>query len=143
MLAIGLGAVLFQPTSNNKLQVISYNSRILITQEQKLSTYDRELCAVTFALTVYEFIIIGSKFPITLFTDHNPLLFLFTRKGILTPRQYKAQILLTNFSNLRTIHTAGTNIAVADMLSRDFFLLTPPLVNYNKILYRHILNLFN
>ena len=57
---IGLGAVLFQPNSNNKMQVISYNSRILTTQEQKLSTYDRELCAITFALSQYEFIVIGS-----------------------------------------------------------------------------------
>ena len=42
----GLGAVLFQPNSNNKMQVISYNSRILTTQEQKLSTHDsvRTLC---------------------------------------------------------------------------------------------------
>ena len=40
---IGLGAVLFQPNSKNKMQIISYNSRILTTQEQKLSTYDREL----------------------------------------------------------------------------------------------------
>ena len=29
-------------------------------------------------------------------------------------------MLLTKFSNLRIIHTAGTNLAVADMLSRDF-----------------------
>ena len=83
---LGLGAVLFQPNSQNKrelmrflfqpnlqnkMQFISYNSRILNTQEQKLSTYDRELCAVIFALQVYEFLFIGSKFPITLSTDHN------------------------------------------------------------------------
>ena len=116
---IGLGAVLFQPNSKTKMQIISYNSRILTTQEQKLSTYDRELCAITFALSQYEFIIIGSQFPITIFTDHNPILFLFTRKGNLTPRQYKAQMLLTKFSNLQIIHTAGTNLTVADMLSRD------------------------
>ena len=29
-------------------------------------------------------------------------------------------MLLTKFSNLQTIHTAGTNLTVADMLSRDF-----------------------
>ena len=117
---IGLGAVLFQPNSKNKMQIISYNSRIITTQEQKLSTYDRELCAITFALSQYEFIIIGSNFPITISTDHNPILFLFTRKGNLTPRQYQAQILLTKFSNLQIIHTAGTNLTVADMLSRKF-----------------------
>ena len=62
------------------MQVISYNTRILTTQEQKFSTYDRKLCAITFALSQYEFFIIGSKFPIIVFTDHNPILFLFTRK---------------------------------------------------------------
>ena len=102
------------------MQIISYNSRILTTQEQKLFTYDREICAITFALSQYEFFIIGSKFPITIFTDHNPILFLFTRKSNLTPRQYKAQMLLPKFSNQQIIHTAGTNLTVADMLSRDF-----------------------
>ena len=116
----GAGAVLFQPNSNNNMQVLSFSSRIFDTQEQKLSTYDRELCAVIFALQTYEHYIIGSKFPITLFTDHNPILYLFTRKGNLTPRQYRAQMLLTKFSNLRIVHTAGTNLPVADMLSRDF-----------------------
>ena len=38
---IGLGAVLFQPNPQTKMQIISFNSRILNTQEQKLSTYDR------------------------------------------------------------------------------------------------------
>ena len=119
---IGLGAVLFQPKANNKLQVISHNSRILNTEEQSLSTYDREFCAVTFALTVYEFIIIGTKCSLTLFTGLIPLLFLFTRKGNLTPGHYKARMLLTKLSNLRIIHSAGTNLALADMLSRNFFL---------------------
>ena len=74
------------------MQVLSYSSRIFDTQEQKLSTYDRELCAVIFALQTYEHIIIGSKYQITLFTDHNPILFLFTSEGNLPPRQYKAPI---------------------------------------------------
>ena len=37
---VGLGAVLFQRNEDNKMKVISYNSRILNTQEQKLSTLD-------------------------------------------------------------------------------------------------------
>ena len=34
---VGLGAVLFQMNEENKMKVISYISRILNTQEQKLS----------------------------------------------------------------------------------------------------------
>ena len=139
---IGLVAVLFQPSSNNTMQVLSYNSRILTTQEQKLSTYDKKLCAITFALSQYEFMVFGSKFPITIFTDHNPMLFLFTRKRNITPRQYKAQKLLTKFCNLQTFHTVGTNLTVADMLSRDFSTTTkcqlqykslPPLIDFLQL----------
>ena len=35
---VGLGAVLFQRNEDSKMRVIFYNSRILNTQEQKLST---------------------------------------------------------------------------------------------------------
>ena len=51
-----------------KVKVISYNSRILNTQEQKLSTLDRELLAIVYALQIYEFLIIGSPHPIFIFT---------------------------------------------------------------------------
>ena len=37
---VGVGAVLFQMNEENKMKGISYNSRILNTQEQKLSTLD-------------------------------------------------------------------------------------------------------
>ena len=100
---IGPGAVLFQPNSNNKMQVTSYNSRILTTQEQKLSTYDRELCAITFALSQYEFIVIGSKFPITIFTDHTPFFSFSSVKVTLLPdniklKCYQQSLQLTNYS---------------------------------------------
>ena len=83
---VGLGAVLFQMNEENKMKVISYNSRILNTQEQKLSTLDRELLAIVYALQIYEFLIIGSPHPIYLFTDHKPLLHCFAKKGNLSPR---------------------------------------------------------
>ena len=47
---IGLGAVLFQLDENNKMKVISYNSRILNPQKQKLPTLDRELPGLVHAL---------------------------------------------------------------------------------------------
>ena len=67
---VGLGAVLFQMNETNKMKVVSYNSRILNTQEQKLSTLDRELFAIVYALQIYEFLIIGSP-------HHKPLLHCF------------------------------------------------------------------
>ena len=117
---IGLGAVLFQLNEQNKMKVISYNSRILNPQEQKLSTLDRELLGIVHALQIHEFLIIGSPHPIHIFTDHKPLLHCFTKKGNLSPRFYRAQMQLTKFSKLKIIHTPGKNLSVADMLSRSF-----------------------
>ena len=102
------------------MPVFSFVSRTLSTREQKVTTYDREKCAVTISLTVNEFLIIGSKFQNKLFTDQNSLLFHFTRKSNLTPRQNKAHKLLTQISELQNIHTSGTNSTIVDMLSRGF-----------------------
>ena len=107
---IGLGAVLFQLNEQNKMKVISYNSRILNPQEQKLSTLDRELLGIVHALQIYEFLIIGSPHPIHIFTDHKPLLHCFTKKGNLSPRFYRAQMQLTKFSKLKIIHTPGKTL---------------------------------
>ena len=104
---VGLGAVLFQMNEENKMRVISYNSRILNTQEQKLSTLDRELLAIVYALQIYEFLIIGSPHPIYTFTDHKPLIHCFAKKGNLSPRFYRAQMQLIKFSKLKIIHTPG------------------------------------
>ena len=76
---IGLGAVLFQLNEQNKMKVISYNSRILNPQEQKLSTLGRELLGIVHALQIYEFLIIGSPHPIHIFTDHKPYYIVFQK----------------------------------------------------------------
>ena len=81
------------------MKVISYNSRIVNPQEQKLSTLDRELLRIVHALQIYEFLFIGSPHPIHIFTDHKPLLHCFTKKGNLSPRFYRAQMQLTKFQN--------------------------------------------
>ena len=117
---IGLGAVLFQLNEQNKMKVISNNSRILNPQEQKLSTLDRELLGIVHALQLYEFLIIGSPHPIHIFTDHKPLLHCFTKKGNLSPSFFRAQMQLTKISKLKIIHTPAKNLSVADMLSRSF-----------------------
>ena len=70
------------------------------------------------ALQIYEFLIIGSPHPIHRLTDHKPLIHCFTKKGNLSPRFYRAQMQLTKFSKLKFIHNPGTNLSVADMLSR-------------------------
>ena len=79
------------------MKVISYISRILNPQKQKVATLERELLGIVHALQIYDFIIIRSPHPIHIFTDHKPLLHCFTKKGNLCPRFFRAQIQLTKF----------------------------------------------
>ena len=102
------------------MRVILYNSRLLNTQEQKLSTPDRELLAIVYALQTYEYLIIGSPHPIYIFTDHKPLLHCFAKKENLSPRIYRSQMQLTKVSKFKIIHTPGKQLTEADMLSRTF-----------------------
>ena len=132
---IGLSAVLFQLNEQNQIKVISYNSRILNPQEQKLSTLERELLGIVHALQIYEFIIIGSPHPIHVFTDHKPLLHCFTKKRNLSPRFYRAQMQLTKFSKLKIIHTPGKNFSVVDLLSRSF---TKGEFQINQLKHKHL-----
>ena len=85
------------------MKVISYNSRILNPQEQKLSTLDRELLGTVHE--IYEFLIIGSSQPIHVFNDHKPLLHCFTKKGNLSPSFYRAQMQLTKFLKQNNSHS--------------------------------------
>ena len=117
---IGLGAVLFQLNEENKMKVIFYNSRTEPSpQGQKLSTLHRELLGILQVVRINEFLINGSPHPIHVFTDHKPLLHCFTKKGNLSPRFYRAQMQLTEFSKLEIIQTPEKNLSVADMLSRS------------------------
>ena len=103
---IGLGSVLFQLNEQNRMNVISYNSRKLNPQKQKLSTLDRELLGIVHALQIYEFVITGSPHPILIFTDHKPLLHCSTKKGNLRPRFYRAQMqFIKNFKTQDYPHT--------------------------------------
>ena len=104
----------------NELKVISYNSRILNTQEQKLSTLDRELSAIVYASQLYEFLLIGSPQPVYIFTDHKPLLQCFAKKGNLSPRFHRAEMHLRTFSKFKIILHLEKNLNLETMLSRTF-----------------------
>ena len=78
----GIGAALLQqhPTEK-KMRLVSANSRLFTPIEMRLSTLIRECSAIIFALTEYEFLLTGSNHPIILFTDHKPIIYLFTQKN--------------------------------------------------------------
>ena len=115
---IGTGCILVQQFPEGK-RIVSFNSRVFDNAEQKKSTLHRELCGIVSALQTYEHYIIGSPFPIYLYCDHKPILYLWGRKGQLSHRFFKYQVIITKFHNLKIIWTPGSNLAFPDTLSRN------------------------
>ena len=81
---IGIGCVLFQTNEHGKLDVISYNFRILATIEQKLCTIYREIIGIVYSLTIYKHNIIGSDPFIIVLNVHKPILSCSLKKGNLS-----------------------------------------------------------
>ena len=100
------------------MNFISVNSRLFTQAELRLSTRMREYTAIIYTLTEYEFLILGSKHPTVLFTDHKPIIFLFTQKSNPNHRINRHQLILMKFPNLHSVCTAGKNLALPDTLSR-------------------------
>ena len=100
-----------------------------------MSTLHRELCGIVSALKTYEHYIIGSPFPIYLYCDHKPILYLWGRKGQLSHRFFKYQVIITKFHNLKIIWTLGSNLAFLDILSRNVTLseANRPQLQHNEI----------
>ena len=119
----GIGAALLQShNGTNKMNHISANSRLFTQAELRFSTLMREFTAMIYTLTEYEFLILGSKHPTVLFTDHKPIIFLFTQKSNPNHRVYRFQLILMKFPNSHIVWTAGKNLALPDTLSGN----TPP-----------------
>ena len=115
---VGTGCILIQEFPEGK-RIISFNSRIFDKAEQKTSTLHRELCGIVSALQTYEHYITGSPFTIYLYCDHKPILYLWGRKGQISHRFFRYQVVITKFQNLKIIWTPGSNIVFPDILSRN------------------------
>ena len=114
----GTGCILIQQCPEGK-RIISFNSRVFDQAEQKMSTLHRELCGNVSALQTYEHYIIGSPFPIYLYCEHEPIFYSWGRKGQLSHRFFRYQVITTKFQNLKIIWTPGSNLAFPDVLSRN------------------------
>ena len=115
---VGTGCILIQQFPEGK-KIILFNSRVLDKAEQKMSTFHRELCGIVSVLQAYEHYIIGSPFPIYLYCDHKPIVYLWGRKGQLSHRFFRYQVIITKFQNLKIIWTPGTNLAFPGILTRN------------------------
>ena len=125
----GIGASLLQShNGTNKMNLIAANSRLFTQAELRLSTLMRECTAIIYTLTEYEFLILRSKHPTVLFTDHKPIIFLFTQKSNPNHRVNRFQLILMKFPNLHIVWSSGKTLALPNTLSRN----TPPEVLTRK-----------
>ena len=85
------------------MNLISANLRLFTQAELRLFTLMRECTATKYTLTEYELLLLGSKHPTVLFTDHKPIIFLFTQKSNPNHRVYRFQLFLMKFPNLHII----------------------------------------
>ena len=115
---VGTGCTLIQHFPEGK-RINSFNSRSFDKAEQKMPTFHRELCRLVSALQTYEHYITGSYFPIFLYCDHKPILYLRIRKGQLSHRFFRYQVTITKFQNSKIIGMPGSNLAFPDILSRN------------------------
>ena len=99
------------------MNLISENSRLFTQAKLRLSTLMRECTAIIHTFTEYEFLILGSKHPTVLFTDHKPIIFLFTQKSNPDHRVYRFQLFLMKIPNLHIVWTAGKNLALPDTVT--------------------------
>ena len=115
---VGTGCILIRQFSERK-KIILFDSRVFDKAEQEMSTLHRELCGIVSTLQTHEPYIIGSPFPIYLYCDHKPILYLKGRKRQLSHRFFRYQVIITNVLNLRIIWTPGLNLTFPDILSRN------------------------
>ena len=115
---VGTGCILLQQFPEGK-RMVSFSSRVFDNAEQRMSTLDHELCGIVSALQIYEHYIIRSPFPIYLYSDHKPILYLWGRKGQLSHQFFRYQVIITKFHNPKIIWTPGSNLAFPDILSRN------------------------
>ena len=116
--SIGVGSILVQDFPTGK-RIVLFNSRVYTKDEQEMSTIARELCGVISALQTNEHYIIGSPHPVYLYTDHKALLYLWRRRGQISHRFFRYQLVISQFQNLEIIWTKGKNLAFPDILNRN------------------------
>lgn len=106
----GIGAVL----SNKNDKPIAYASKGLNSAEKNYSTIEKELLAIVWAIQHFRVYLYGRKFE--LYTDHRPLVYLFTLTDP-SSRLTKFRLALEEF-NFDVFYKKGCENAVADALSR-------------------------
>ena len=111
----GLGAVLLQ-LHNEQWRPIAYASRALNSSEQNYSQIEKETLAVVFGTEHFNQYVYGIKFLVE--SDHKPLQSIFQRNIDKAPPRIQRMLLRLQKYDIELKFTPGTDIPIADALSR-------------------------
>ena len=112
----GAGAVLLQEDKKGIEHPISYFSHKFDKHQRNYSTSEKETLALVLALQHFDFYLSAATFPIQIYTDHNPLVFLSRMKNK-NQRLLRWSLALQAY-DLKITHIRGKDNIVADALSR-------------------------
>ena len=113
---VGVGAVLLQDDEEGTERPVSYYSKKLNKYQKKYSTIEKEALSLILALQQFEVYLTNSNGDITVYTDHNPLVFL-DRFKTKNNRLFRWSLMIQPYA-LKIVHVAGKNNVIADALSR-------------------------
>ena len=111
-----LGCVLSQSDDLGLIHPVYFYSRSFTKAERNYSITDKELLAIISGLEEWKYLLIGTKEPIEIYTDHRNLLFA-TKPQKISLRQAHWQEILSYY-NYRVIYRPGNVNVRADALSR-------------------------
>lgn len=115
--AVGAGAVLLQEDAEGIDHPVSYFSRKFNSHQVNYSTIEQETLALLWALQHLEVYIGSSSLPVTVFTDHNPLIFL-SRMHNHNQRLMRWALIVQDY-HLQIQHKNGAENVLADAFSRS------------------------
>ena len=95
---------------------VSYFSKKFTGCQRNYSTIEKECLALIMALQHFEVYVNASGYPLVVFTDHNPLVFVNKLKTK-NQRLLRWSLMLQPF-NLIIRHIKGKDNVIADVLSR-------------------------
>ncbi|KAL6490059.1 hypothetical protein MHYP_G00004040 [Metynnis hypsauchen] len=114
--AVGAGAVLLQEDDSGVDHPVCYFSRKFNKHQLNYSTIEKETLALLLSLQHFEVYIGSCPLPVTVYTDHNPLVFL-SRMYNQNQRLMRWSLIVQEY-DLEIKHKKGSDNVVADALSR-------------------------
>ena len=113
---VGIAAILTQKSRNDEhTHTISYASRALTSVEQRYSQTEREALAVVWACEHFHIYIYGK--PVTVYTDHKPLISLYGNPNSKPPARIERWSLRLQPYSANIVYIVGLNNP-ADYMSR-------------------------